>query len=142
MIDKIIQQIKKFLPFIIIVWLVVTLFFAIDGISRNLYQMDINFFFRELYNNRIIIFFPFLLGFLISLKDRKENEVITLTKKNSLVIFVLIADIYYLMQVFSFDYYLFYIAELLMSFIFFISVILLLYKAEGILKKSFLKRGK
>ena len=137
MIDKIIQQIKKFLPFVFIVWLIVALFFAIDGISRNLYGMDINFFFKGLYNNRIVIFFPFLLAFFISLKDGKVSRLFNFAKKNSLIIFVSIVDIYYVTEAFTFDYYLFYIAKLLMSFIFFISVIFLLYKAEGILKRVF-----
>jgi len=115
-IEKVNTFVKKNKFWLFFFWQLIVLFLALDGISRNLYQLDINIFFKGLYNNRIILFAPIWLILFLKITGSGESRIRKFLNEYSLTIFVIALNIYNLAVALPYDDWFVYLARFITSF--------------------------
>jgi hypothetical protein len=115
-IEKVNTFVKKNKFWLFFFWQLIVLFLALDGISRNLHQLDINFFFKGLYNNRIALFLPIWLFLFLKVTGKKDSRVRKFLNNYSLFLFVIVLNIYNLSEALPYEDWFIYLVRFIISF--------------------------
>jgi hypothetical protein len=114
---------RKYKIIFFLIWFLVVLFFALDGISRNIYVLDIDFIFKGIYNNRFVLYIPIWGYLFLRVVKGNKSKFMNFLSKHSLLIFIIILNIYNALKVLPFENYVSYILRLIVSFFIVVSVI-------------------
>ncbi len=125
---------------LLMVWFLVILFLAMDGINQNLYGLDWDILLRGVYDNRYIIYLPVWIFLYCKIIDGYKSGIGRFFSRYSLIIFILLINLYHLIQVLPYEDSPIYIVRLIMSFLVIVSIMpfiqrILKLKKEDILLK-------
>lgn len=121
--NKAIKLIRKYSIPLLLVWLIIVVFLGIDGISRNLYSLDLDFFFKGIYNNRVILFLPIWIILLFKITKDKESQIGKFLDDHSVLVFIVLLNVSNIVGVLPYENYLSYIIRLFTSFFVVVAII-------------------
>lgn len=122
-IETVIKIIRKYSILLFILWFILVTFLGIDGINRNLYTLDTDFFFKGIFNNRIVLFLPIWTILLLRVTRDRESKLKKFFDDHSLLIFIILLNIFNLLKVLPFENYLSYIIRTVSSFFVVVAII-------------------
>ena len=120
---KFINFFRKYKLIFILLWFLIVAFIALDGISRNIYNLDIDFIFKGIYNNRLVLYIPVWGYLFFRVAKREKSKFVSFLSRYSLLIFIVILNIYGFLKILPYDGYIVYIVRLVISFFVVVSVI-------------------
>ena len=133
--EKLANFVKRHKFVLFVLWLSIIIFLALDGINSNLYEFDIDFFFRGIYNNRVILYLPVWGWLFFKVARKRESKIKNLLEKYSLIIFIVVLNVYNIIEVLPYDDYISYIIRLIISFFVIVVVIPFVKKILNLLDK-------